>query len=152
LQIRDQRFADAIQLLNNVSQGYQQVTSICYYLDNSCLLAFVCNVISYCITLQSRAALSLLGYCYYQSQDFVSSADCYEHLSQLCPENEDYRIYYCQSLYNAGLFDEAMKVSFQVENPKQQDKVRTTMLNSSQKVVNLFESEQDNNLLILLCF
>ncbi len=29
VQIRDQRFSDAIQLLNNVSQGYQQVRYLC---------------------------------------------------------------------------------------------------------------------------
>lgn len=35
---------------------------------------------------KSRAALSLLGYCYYQMQDFVNSSDCYEQLSILHPE------------------------------------------------------------------
>ena len=41
--------------------------------------------------MQSRAALSLLGYCYYQMQDFVNAADCYEQLTVLNPEVEDYR-------------------------------------------------------------
>ena len=43
------------------------------------------------LILQSRAALSLLGYCYYQMQDFVNAADCYEQLTALNPEVEDYR-------------------------------------------------------------
>ena len=43
------------------------------------------------LILQSPAALSLLGYCYYQMQDFVNAADCYEQLTVLNPEVEDYR-------------------------------------------------------------
>lgn len=39
----------------------------------------------------SRAALSLLGYCYYHQQDFNSAADCYEQLVNLYPDNDDYR-------------------------------------------------------------
>uniref|UniRef100_A0A671P3S9 Tetratricopeptide repeat protein 30 n=1 Tax=Sinocyclocheilus anshuiensis TaxID=1608454 RepID=A0A671P3S9_9TELE len=34
----------------------------------------------------SRAALSLLGYCYYHMQDFTNAAECYEQLTQLHPE------------------------------------------------------------------
>lgn len=40
---------------------------------------------------QSRAALSLLGYCLYQMQDFINAADCYEQLTVLHPEVEEYR-------------------------------------------------------------
>ena len=73
---------------------------------------------------QSRAALSLLGYCYYQMQDFVNAADCYEQLTVLNPEVEDYKLYYAQSLYKASLFDEAMKVSCQLDNPEYAARVR----------------------------
>ena len=66
---------------------------------------------------QSRAALSLLGYCYYQLQDFVNAADCYEQLAANNPEVEDYKLYYAQSLYKACLNEEAMKVSCQIDNP-----------------------------------
>lgn len=45
----------------------------------------------YFYILQSRAALSLLGYCFYQMQDFISAADCYEQLTVLHPEVEEYR-------------------------------------------------------------
>ena len=74
----------------------------------------------------SRAALSLLAYCYYymqvngkrrrntknhdQLQDYVNAANCYEQLSQHHPDQEDYRGYYAQSLYAATLYEEAMKV------------------------------------------
>ena len=72
---------------------------------------------------QSRAALSLLGYCYYQMQDFVNAADAYEQLVYLNPEVEDYKLYYAQALYKAGLYDESMKQSCQIDNPTYQTKV-----------------------------
>lgn len=75
------------------------------------------------VYVQSRPALSLLGYCYYQLQDFVNAADCYEQLTVLNPEVDDYRLYYAQSLYKANLFDEAMKVSSQIDGSVYNDKV-----------------------------
>ena len=84
---------------------------------NSCLI-FLC-----CLSFQSRAAVSLLGYCYYQLQDFVNAADCYEQLTVLQPEVDEYRMYYAQSLYKACLYEEAMKISFQIDNPSFQHKV-----------------------------
>lgn len=71
----------------------------------------------------SRAALSLLGYCYYFTQDFIEAANCYEQLTIVCPEVEDYKVYYAQSLYQACLYQEAMKVTCQIENPIYQNKV-----------------------------
>ncbi|GIX88108.1 tetratricopeptide repeat protein 30A [Caerostris darwini] len=71
----------------------------------------------------SRAALSLLGYCYYFTQDFVNAANCYEHLTVVCPEVDDYKLYYAQSLYQACFYQEAMKVTCQIENPDYQVKI-----------------------------
>ena len=83
----------------------------------------------------SRAALSLLAYCHYYMQvstssqlslltnllqDYVSAANCYEQLSLLYPEEEEYKVYYGQSLYNATLYEEAMKVTVTVEAPEYQ--------------------------------
>lgn len=65
---------------------------------------------------KSRAALSLLGYCYYHIQDFTNAADCYEQLTQLHPEVEEYKVYYAQSLYKAGVYPEATKASFVLDN------------------------------------
>ncbi|XP_051744402.1 tetratricopeptide repeat protein 30A isoform X1 [Ctenopharyngodon idella] len=65
---------------------------------------------------KSRAALSLLGYCYYHMQDFTNAAECYEQLTQLHPEVEDYKLYYAQSLYGACAFPEAMKTTFLLDN------------------------------------
>ncbi|XP_016109568.1 tetratricopeptide repeat protein 30A-like isoform X2 [Sinocyclocheilus grahami] len=65
---------------------------------------------------KSRAALSLLGYCYYHMQDFTNAAECYEQLTQLHPEVEDYKLYYAQSLFGACAFPEAMKATFLLDN------------------------------------
>lgn len=73
--------------------------------------------------LQSRAALSLLGYCYYHIQDFGASAECYEQLTQLHPEVEDYKVYYAQSLYKAGAYAEATRASFALDNTSSHTKV-----------------------------
>ncbi|XP_075712467.1 intraflagellar transport protein 70A isoform X2 [Rhinoderma darwinii] len=72
---------------------------------------------------RSRAGLSLLGYCYYQMQDFVNAADCYEQLMQINPEVEEYKLYYAQSLYKACTYPEAMKATFLLDSPAYQSKV-----------------------------
>ena len=74
--------------------------------------------------LQSRAALSLLGYCYFHIQDFANAAECYEQLVQICPTVDSYKIYYSQALYHACAYPEAMKATFQIENQDYQPKVR----------------------------
>ncbi|KAI5746150.1 hypothetical protein M8J77_000393 [Diaphorina citri] len=71
----------------------------------------------------SRAALSLLAYCYYHNQDFVNASNCYEQLSLLYPEEQDYKLYYAQCLYHACLYDEALKVSNSIESPAYHDRV-----------------------------
>ncbi|XP_072298791.1 intraflagellar transport protein 70A isoform X2 [Eucyclogobius newberryi] len=72
---------------------------------------------------KSRAALSLLGYCYYQLQDFSSAAECYEQLTTLHPDVEDYKVYYAQSLYKAGAYPEATKASFALDTPSSHTKM-----------------------------
>ncbi|XP_012997750.1 intraflagellar transport protein 70A2 [Cavia porcellus] len=67
---------------------------------------------------KSRAGLSLLGYCYYRLQEFMLAAECYEQLSQLHPELEQYRLYQAQALYKACLYPEATRVAFLLlDNP-----------------------------------
>ncbi|XP_066978143.1 intraflagellar transport protein 70A isoform X1 [Macrobrachium rosenbergii] len=85
--IKEQRYSEAVQILNHILEAYPS----------------------------SRAALSLLAYCYFYMQDFVNAANCYEHLTMLFPEMEDYRLYYAQSLYQACLYEESMKVTHQIE-------------------------------------
>uniref|UniRef100_A0A665TN10 Tetratricopeptide repeat protein 30 n=1 Tax=Echeneis naucrates TaxID=173247 RepID=A0A665TN10_ECHNA len=73
---------------------------------------------------RSRAALSLLGFCYYHVQDFTNAAECYEQLTQLHPEVEEYKVYYAQSLYKAGAYPDATKASFVLDNPNSHTKVQ----------------------------
>lgn len=68
----------------------------------------------------SRAALSLLGYCYYFSQDFVNAASCYEQLVQLFPEVHEYKMHYAQALYQSCAYEEAMRATFQLEDSPDQ--------------------------------
>jgi len=63
----------------------------------------------------SRAALSLLGYCYFHEQDFSSAANVYEQLTQLFPTIHDYKISYCLSLYQACMYEDAMRVIFEMQ-------------------------------------
>eukprot|EP00128_Syssomonas_multiformis_P009164 Colp12_sorted_trinity150504_noHs@33263 len=71
----------------------------------------------------SRAALSLLGFCYYHMQDYISAAESYEMLVKACPDVEDYKFYYAQSLYKSCQYPEAIKVCQTLENPAYQQKV-----------------------------
>merc|ERR1719409_744196 len=65
---------------------------------------------------RSRAALSLLAYCYYYMQDFRNAAQTYETLLKYHPDVDEYQIYYAQALYKAGLYPEATKAAVRVEN------------------------------------
>lgn len=65
---------------------------------------------------RSRAALSLLGFCYYHMQDYRSAAQTYEELLAICPEVEEYKLYYAQSLYKAGSYPEATRAALRLES------------------------------------
>ncbi|XP_029445181.1 tetratricopeptide repeat protein 30A isoform X2 [Rhinatrema bivittatum] len=93
--IKDGRYGEAVQILSNELQKQSR----------------------------SRAGLSLLGYCYYQMQDFVNAADCYDQLIQINPEVEEYKLYHAQSLYKACLYPEGMKATFLLDSPAFQSKV-----------------------------
>ncbi|KAB0801614.1 hypothetical protein PPYR_03800 [Photinus pyralis] len=64
----------------------------------------------------TRAGLSLFGYCYFYTQDYANAASYYEQLVQMYPENNDYRIYHAQSLYQACLYDEAYRITETIPN------------------------------------
>ena len=57
----------------------------------------------------SRAAQSLLAYCYYYVSDFQNALMMYERLIKMCPEVEEYKFYYAQSLFKGGLYEPALK-------------------------------------------
>lgn len=72
---------------------------------------------------RSRAALSLLGYCYFRIGDFSSAAQHYEQLIGICPDVEEYKLYYSQCLYKAGAFPEATKAAVRIEGEQYAQRV-----------------------------
>mmetsp|Transcript_8897 Transcript_8897/g.15421 ORF Transcript_8897/g.15421 Transcript_8897/m.15421 type:complete len:646 (-) Transcript_8897:521-2458(-) len=64
---------------------------------------------------ENRAALSLLGYCHYQAGHFESATHMYEQLTKLYPDNQEYKLYYAQSLHKKGVYSEASKAAGRVE-------------------------------------
>ncbi|KAJ3409648.1 Tetratricopeptide repeat protein 30A [Chytridiales sp. JEL 0842] len=93
--IKDGRFQDVIKILNNELQTFPK----------------------------NRAALSLIGYCYYQVQDYANASICYEQLVRAYPEIDDYRLYYAQSLYKSGQYQPALKACMSLENPEYAQKI-----------------------------
>ncbi|XP_038064381.1 tetratricopeptide repeat protein 30A-like [Patiria miniata] len=93
--IKESKYVDAIQILSQELQNHPK----------------------------SRAALSLLGYCYFHVQDFANAAECYEQLVQICPTVDSYKMYHAQALYHACAYPEAMKATFQIENQEYQPKI-----------------------------
>ncbi|KAF5297102.1 hypothetical protein FQA39_LY02682 [Lamprigera yunnana] len=64
----------------------------------------------------TRAGLSLLGYCYFYTQDYSNAASYYEQLVQMYPDNNDYKVYHAQALYQACLYDEAYRITEDIES------------------------------------
>uniref|UniRef100_A0A7S1G6M3 Tetratricopeptide repeat protein 30 n=1 Tax=Bicosoecida sp. CB-2014 TaxID=1486930 RepID=A0A7S1G6M3_9STRA len=93
--IREGKYADAIRLLNLQLQNFPR----------------------------SRAALSLLGYCYYYLQDFGNAAQAYEQLVKFFPEVEEYKIYYAQTLHRAGVYAEATRAALRVDDSQYHHKL-----------------------------
>ncbi|GAB6033191.1 Tetratricopeptide repeat protein 30A [Chamberlinius hualienensis] len=71
----------------------------------------------------TRSALSLLAYCHYNLQNYSEAAQYYERLSTSYPNVEEYKLYYAQALHKACIYDEAMKIASQIDNPKSQGKI-----------------------------
>ncbi|DBA87125.1 TPA: hypothetical protein ACH3X2_005245 [Trebouxia sp. C0005] len=67
----------------------------------------------------SRAALSLLAFALFQSEDFSAAAALYEQLTRLYPDVPDYKLYQAQSLYKAGLHQDAAKLAVGLESQEQ---------------------------------
>ena len=71
----------------------------------------------------SRAATSLLAYCYYYVSDFRSAVENYERLMKMCPEIEQYKFYYAQALFKEGLYEPAPKACQAVDSPELAERV-----------------------------
>lgn len=67
---------------------------------------------------KNRAALSLLGYCNYIIQNYLSAAEMYEQLVKYYPDVSEYRIYLAQSLYKAENYIEALKACQNIDKPE----------------------------------
>lgn len=61
----------------------------------------------------------MLGFCYYQIQDFASASDVYERLSRFYPDIKEYRFYYAQSLYKSNQSSAAQKVCHSLAEEKE---------------------------------
>lgn len=90
--IQNQRFTDAVQILQQELQNFPE----------------------------NRAALSLLGYCFYQMGSFDRAVQMYERLVALHPNSEDYKLYLAQSLYKAGSYPEAARAATKVNGYKKE--------------------------------
>lgn len=86
--IMDHKYSDAIRILNSELSAHPR----------------------------SRAALSLLGHCYYYVQDFPAAVGVYEQLVRIVPESADYKMYLAQSYYKAGMYNEATKTALSVDS------------------------------------
>lgn len=108
IQIKEERFTDAITMLISVVDANPTVHNPLNMISHE-----MCPLLSF--TLQSKAGLSLLGYCCYQVQDFLNAASCYEQLVTMHgAEQEEYKLYWAQALYQAGLYSNALKACSQI--------------------------------------
>ncbi|KAJ9447290.1 Tetratricopeptide repeat protein 30-like protein [Diplonema papillatum] len=87
--IRDHKYDDVVEILTNELEGNFP---------------------------RSRAAISLLGYCYYHMGDFGNAVPMYEQLTRICPYEDEYKVYLAQSLYKAGQYPEALKVCTSIDH------------------------------------
>jgi tetratricopeptide repeat protein 30 len=105
------------KMINNLYEG--NYTSYIYGLIKDQNYSDAIKVLSAQLEMnpRSRAALSLLGYCYYLSGNYISSAEMYEQLIKYYPEVTEYRIYLSQSLYKAENYEEALKACQNIDRP-----------------------------------
>lgn len=72
---------------------------------------------------RSRAALSLLGFCHFHVGDFASAVESYEVLCNVCPDVDEYKIYYAQALCKAGMYADSMKMAVRVDTEQHRQRV-----------------------------
>ncbi|CAG9466699.1 unnamed protein product [Pedinophyceae sp. YPF-701] len=63
----------------------------------------------------SQAALSLLGYCFFQVEDYENATAMYEQLAEKFPHQAKYKMYHALSLAKTGHQNEALRGSKEVE-------------------------------------
>lgn len=72
---------------------------------------------------RSRAAISLMAYCYYHMGDYHNASRMYEQLTKICPNIEEYRVYYAQSMYKAGMYQEAHKLCSLIDSEQHANRI-----------------------------
>jgi tetratricopeptide repeat protein 30 len=86
----------------------------------------------------SRAALSLLGHCFYHVQEFTSCVQVYEPLMRLFPDVVEYRVYLAQCYFKVGMYQQAAQVACTIHSPD--PAIQQRMLHLLLQI----EYEQDN--------
>jgi len=81
----------------------------------------------------SRAGLSLLGYCHFVNQDFNNAAASYEQLTHLFPDVNEYKIYHAQCLYHLCRYDEALRVTCSLDQDSESQIVSLTKIQAAIK-------------------
>ncbi|KAK8860458.1 intraciliary transport [Tritrichomonas musculus] len=77
----------------------------------------------------STAIHSLLGYCYWQQEDFVKATASYQKLVQLNPQNDSYKLHLAHCQYKTEQYYEAIRTSSGVQSPKY--KAHTSLLQAA---------------------
>ena len=54
--------------------------------------------------------MSVLGFCYFNTNEFSGACTCYEELVKICPEVIDYQHHLAQCLFKVGRMDEALEI------------------------------------------
>ncbi|KAI9159576.1 hypothetical protein H9P43_008916 [Blastocladiella emersonii ATCC 22665] len=73
---------------------------------------------------RSRPALSLIAWCYYQQQDWLGAAGCYEELVKYYPDVDEYKLHYAQALYKAGQYPAAQDACQAIGNPQFSEQIK----------------------------
>lgn len=82
----------------------------------------------------NRAALSLLGHCYYHQGHYESSCQTYAALVRYFPQVSQYRVYHAQSLYKAGNLDEASRILEVItDHPRQVEQIKMAIAYASEQ-------------------
>ena len=89
------------------------------------------NIACALILMMSKGVKSL-DFNYSGGTDEISYDDCcsvvwHDGTIPLKGKDDDYKVYYAQALYQACLYEEAMRVTVQIENPELQGKVKITI-------------------------
>ena len=127
--IGDENYNDALKILSNELNSYPESTAI----------------------------HSLMGYCYFQQEDYQKACASYAKLVQLNPNNDQYKLLYAQCLYKSDQYYEAMRASFGVQSAEL--KSRNSLLQAAIRYAEedvqsvksiLAESDQENEDIMLL--